>query len=303
MRSIIPRILVPALLLGALPAAAQQRDLWIEYDGPRRLEIAVGGGMYLSTDWSDLVFLESVSREGGVQRQVLLRELAMAPEFGANAAVTYWRGRYGFRVHAGFARSCLTNASRCDERAATGPNGLGPVDIDMDAWSYGVQGVVGLIEHTQAQWFRPYLVVGAGGVTYDLERPLSTLLPTPITSTGPAQIGSGSTRLHVPDDPLTFLIASDEVGLETKFALNLGVGTDFRIPVGPGGVSLRLELADMISQSPVALRVVHVDGTPFRARSLDEVEFNGRTVHNWRLSAGIAFEFGLRGYSPPPTQY
>jgi hypothetical protein len=295
------RVLLPALLLFASPLEAQQRDLWTEYDGPRRLEFAVNGGVFLSSDWSDLLFIETFGGAGNPQRQVLLREFAMAPEFGGTASVTYWRGRYGFRVHAGFVRSCLTTGDGC-ESSPPASTGLGDAAIDMDTYAYGVQGVVGLIEHTQGQWFRPYLIVGAGGVTNDLASPLTSILPGPFSNIGPARV-SGGDRTFILDDPTTLMIQTDEVGLETRFALNLGVGTDFRIPVGPGGLGLRLELSDQISQSPIALRVARLDGGGIHESLIDEVEFNGRTVHNWRLSAGLVFEFGLRGYQPPPSEY
>lgn len=302
-RSLRPLVLVPALLLSATPAAAQQRDLWTEYDGPRRLEFAVNGGLFLSSNWSNLVFLETIDRSGDVGRQVLLREFAVAPKLGGTGSITYWRGRYGFRVHAGFVRSCVTTGNRCEGSRLPEQDELEVTEIDMDTWSYGVQGIVGLMEHTTGQWFRPYLIVGAGGVTYDLEHPLSTVLPGPFTSTGPVRVGGGGTTVLL-NDPATYLIAVDEVSLETRFALNLGIGTDFRIPVGPGGLGLRLELSDQISQSPVSLNVVRLDrGIGFHSRGFDEVAFNGRTVHNWRLSAGLMFEFPLRGYTPPPVEF
>ena len=302
MRSPMTRILVPALLISAASPAAAQRDLWTEYDGPRRLEIAAGGSLFLSSDWSDLILLESFGSDGTTHRQVLLREFAMAPEWGGNASVTYWKGRYGFRVHAGFVQSCLATGNRC-EGARTPPQGnLPPTEIDMDTWVYGVQGIVGLMEHSAGQWFRPYFVIGAGGVTYDLDQPLSVVLPGPLTSTGPVRVDREGETLVFADDPGTFVLSMDEVSLETKFSLNLGIGTDFRIPVGPGGLGLRLELSDHITQTPLALRIARLDGG-FFDRGIDEVEFNGRAVHNWKASAAIVLEFGLRRPARPPAEF
>lgn len=301
MRSIMSRILVPALLLFAANPAAAQRDLWTEYDGPRRFEVAAGGSVFLSTDWSDLILLESFG-PGGTHRQVLLREFAMAPEFGGHGSVTYWKGRYGFRVQGGFVRSCLATGNRCDGSTTPVQTGLAPTEIQMDTWVYGVQGIVGLIEHTRGQWFRPYLIVGGGGVTYDLDQPLSVVLPGPLSSTGPVRFDNGGETVVFAGDPGTFLLSMDEVSLETRFAVNLGVGTDFRLPVGPGGLALRLELSDHITQTPLSLRVARLDGG-FFDHGIDEVEFNSRAVHNWKVSAGLAFEFGLRTPPRAPVEF
>ncbi|MGH7444131.1 MAG: hypothetical protein ACREKM_04605, partial [Longimicrobiales bacterium] len=91
------------------PAAAQNdttrfdRLLGVtEYDGPRRLELSATAGYALSTEWSDLIALQVADAQGRLHRQVLLRSVAVAPGAGGAAAVTYWRGRHGFRVLAGF---------------------------------------------------------------------------------------------------------------------------------------------------------------------------------------------------------
>lgn len=299
MRSIVSRALASALLLSTAPAAAQQGDLWEEYEGPRRLEISVSGGVFMSTDWSNLVFLEAVGAVGQTQQQVLLRQLHAPPEFGGTASVTYWKGRYGFRVHGGFVSSCVTTGNSCDGTSTPDQTTLERTEIGLNQWTYGVQGVIGLREFTPEQTFRPYLVIGAGGVTYDLDEPLSTVLPGPIERTEPTVIGNGDQTVVI-TDPSTFLFSMDEVGLATKFALNLGVGTDFRIPIGPGGLGLRLELTDNINQSPLSLRVARIDGGFFGHEfdGIDEIEFDRRSVHNWRLAAGLLFEFGLRDPAP-----
>lgn len=299
MRSIVSRALAPALLLSTAPATAQQGDLWEEYEGPRRLEISVSGGVFLSTDWSNLVFLEAVGAVGQAQQQVLLRQLRAPPEFGGSASVTYWKGRYGFRVHGGFVSSCVTTGNGCNGTSTPEQTTLERTEIGMNQWTYGVQGVIGLREFTPEQVFRPYLVFGAGGVTYDLDEPLSTVLPGPIERTEPTVIGNGDQTVVI-TDPSTFLFSMDEVGLATQFALNLGVGTDFRIPIGPGGLGLRLELSDNINQSPLTLRVARIDGGFFSHEfdGIDEIEFDRRSVHNWRLSAGLLFEFGLHDPAP-----
>jgi hypothetical protein len=86
-----------------------------------------------------------------------------------------------------------------------------------------------------------------------------------------------------------FLLAIDELDTETVFALNFGVGTDLRIPMGPAGLGIRLELADHLTPSPVGVRI----GELRRAGALAHdtgVEF--AAVHHFRASAGFVLQFG-----------
>ena len=305
MRNPVWRVLIPALMLSALPVTAQQRDPWGEYDGPRRIEIALSGGLFLSTAWSDQVFLESFSALGVTNRQQLLRGFSMAPGFGGAAAVTYWKGRYGFRVQAGFAQSCATTGSRCDEDddVLIPPFDELPIaEVEMNQYSYGVQGIVGLTEYSPNQQFRPYVILGAGGVTYDLDRPLSGLLPGPLTTTGPVRIDDHGETIIVAD-PTTLVFSINEGGITSKFALNWGIGSDLRAPIGSGAFGLRFEVSDQIAQAPLSLRVARIDGGSFtpwgcidECNGIEEIEFNNRFVHNWRLSAAIFVEFGVKGY-------
>jgi hypothetical protein len=290
------------LLLCARPVSAQQRDLWDDYDGPRRIEIALSGGLFLSSAWSDRVFLESFSALGITNRQVLLRGFSMAPDFGGAAAFTYWKGRYGFRVQAGFAHSCATTGSDCDDRRIP-PFDESIAEVEMNQYTYGVQGIIGLTEYTPDQQFRPYVLLGAGGVTFDLDEPLSALLPGTITTTGPVRLDDDGVIVIV-DDPTTLLISTSEAGITSKFAFNLGIGTDLRAPIGSGAFGFRFEVSDQIAQSPFSVRVARLDGGFFspwgcnvQCDEIAEVEFNDRFVHNWRLSAGIFFEFGVKGYN------
>jgi hypothetical protein len=213
-------------------------------------------------------------------------------------------------VYAGFVDSCITTRNRCEEFVLPSQIGLPVVEVDMNQWMYGVQGIVGLQEWTPTQWFRPYFIVGGGGVTYDVDSPLSTILPGPITTTGPITIGDDNETVAVVGNPGTFIFAIDDVGLENKFALNLGIGMDLRIPFETGGIGLRFEMSDHITQSPLSVRVASLDGDGFGCNGfcngfnrIDEIEFDRRTVHNWRLSAGIFLEFGVRGYNPPPVEF
>ena len=92
--------------------------------------------------------------------------------------------------------------------------------------------------------------------------------------------------MFVFDDPDQLLIAIDELGVETKFALNLGVGTDFRIPLGPASVGVRLEVSDSIHRSPIDLRVADVE----RPGTTQFIDFG--YVHNMRAAAGLVIQFG-----------
>ena len=158
-RTAICGVAAIVLLVQAAPAVAQT-DLFAIPPGPRRVDLSGSGGFLLSTDWSDLVLLGSVSSISGTVEQVLVRDLEVEPGPVFDGVVTYWEGRYGFRAHGGFARSCLAVGGIC-----------GSSSVDVDAFMYDVGGAVGLIEYRRGAWAWPYLFLGVGGVTYDLERP------------------------------------------------------------------------------------------------------------------------------------
>ena len=304
----IPRFIVASLLLllVCVPASAQQDStrfdrLWLaDYDGPRRLEVGVSAGYALSSDWTDLVALHVFDTQGGIHRQVLLRNVAVAPGAGGAVAVTYWRGRHGFRATAGYSKSCLTTSSRCVDGPVSPPESgaaLGVAEVSMDVYRYGIEGIVGLRNWRDSQFWRPYLIVGAGGVTYDPDEdalPLfpgtfETLVPPPSSGPGTVVITNGAT---------TLLIATDELGLENVFGLTLGFGMDFRMPVGLGGVALRLEAADQITSSPFSVTVSRLDQDDDRCcfdRRNEPTVFRAGAIHNLRLSAGVAVELPLRG--------
>jgi hypothetical protein len=82
------------------------------------------------------------------------------------------------------------------------------------------------------------------------------------------------------------LISVDELGIETKFALNVGIGTDFRIPAGSSSFGLRLEIGDNMHASPL-----NFDVTSLERRGRDaRVGFS--LVHNLRAAAGVVVQFG-----------
>jgi hypothetical protein len=71
-------------------------------------------------------------------------------------------------------------------------------------------------------------------------------------------------------------------------AFNIGVGTDFRIPLGPAGIGVRLELSDHMHESPVNLQVNQLDAYDFGTQQMP----NFGLVHNLRVAAGVVIHFG-----------
>jgi len=69
--------------------------------------------------------------------------------------------------------------------------------------------------------------------------------------------------------------------------VNLVIGTDFRVPLGPAGVGLRLELSDNVHESPLDIQIAELD-----AAADGVVRPNIRLVHNLRASAGFVLHFG-----------
>lgn len=304
-----PRILlVPAALLvafvpAAQPAAAQAdttrfERLWQgDYDGPRRLELSVNGGYAWSTDWSNRVALQVFSPQGAVHQQVLLRNVSIAPGEGVGAAVTYWRGRHGFRVSAGYNQACLTTGSRCTNGDTPTPGGatLAIAEVPMDVWRYGVEGMIGLRSWEGSRFFRPYLLVGAGGVTYDPDGDALPFIPGDFETI--VQPGGTPNSVVVTRNETMLLVSTSELGLEHVFGATIGVGMDLRLPVGPGGLGLRFEFADHITSSPFSVRVARLDsqGRRYAGADGDDIVFRKDGIHNLRFTAGVTLELGLPG--------
>lgn len=294
-----PLLFVLSTLLGA-PVAGQDRwgSPWADPDTvPRQLEVSVSGGGLYSTDWSDLVVLGTIGGTTGTFQQVLFRNLSVDPAFAGSVAVTYWEGRYGFRMHAGFSRSCFAVGPACVR-----PADLVDVDdiflppaeeIGVDTWLLDVAGVFRLRDRTSARWWDPYLMIGWGGVGYDPDVEIAQLLPQFLDVPRQEVEGDGTVRVVI-DDTDAFLISMDEVGFRTQQAWILGVGSDLTIPLGNGGVGLRVELTSHTTASPLRLRILPLDdrrrfGGPDDFRVLD---FG--TVHNLRLNAGLVLGVPLR---------
>ena len=220
----------------------------------------------------------------GAFEQVLARDLVVDPGPVYDGTVTYWEERYGVRVHLGFSQSCLAVGRRCRDLTNVSGSALG--EIDLDAWQYDIGGAFGLIEHGQSSWVWPYAFVGLGAVTYNLEQSVGPPLGVFIERSPPPV--QGRQVVITRDEIDTLLIAIDELGIETEFAFNFGVGTDFRIPLGPASVGLRLELSDHVHRSPMNIQIADIDDL---GRS-QEIQLDFGLVHNLRASAGLVLQFG-----------
>jgi hypothetical protein len=149
---------------------------------------------------------------------------------------------------------------------------------------YDVGGAVGLLDYRRGALVFPYAFFGLGGVTYDLDRTVSP--PLSFIERRPPRTAD-ELKIELDDDPDQLLIAIDELGLETRLALNIGVGSDFRVPLGPASVGIRLEVGDNIHRSPIDLSVINIDRFVPAGTQLD---FGW--VHNLRAAAGLVVSFG-----------
>jgi hypothetical protein len=258
--------------------AAAQLDQFNLPPGPRRVDVSGSGGFLLSTDWSDLVLLGSVSPIGGALEQLLVRDLVVDPGPVYDAAVTYWEGRFGFRAHGGFAKSCLAVGRRCGDLRV----GADSSSVDVDTWIYDIGGAIGLIDYRPNAWAWPYVFLGLGGITYNLNQGVGP----PLTFIERQRTVDGRT-VAIRDTADQLLIAIDELGVETQFALHLGVGSDFRIPMGPASLGVRVEVSDHVHNSPLHIQIVNVE----RFAGAD-TRLNFGLVHNLRIAAGVVVQLG-----------
>lgn len=277
---------VVALAVPAIAGAQDWNQPWSDpRDRPPRVDLSVSAGVLAPTDWSDLVVLGSISPVSGALEQVLVRDLRVDPGRVYGAAVTYWQDRYGFRAHAALSQSSLiVGGAPLD--TASGPAEARAADID--SWFYDVRGAIGLLNYSPARKVWPYVFLGFGGITYDLDRTITPPLLTFIERGG-SRRGERGDIVIVEDDGREFLLSVDELGLETVFAFNFGVGADLRIPLGGAGIGLRLEASDHLSPSPLGLRIRELRGAG-GLTSDSAVRFG--VVHHLRLSAGVVLQIG-----------
>lgn len=280
------RLLAGLVLLIPWTATAQDwSQPWADPDDrPARVDVSASFGFLAPTDWSDLVLLGSISSTSGVLEQVLVRDLRVKADQEFGAAVTYWQGRYGFRVQGAFSSSSVSIGG-----PLLGLEGQPELtSVDVDTWLYDIGGAIGFLEYSPERWVWPYGFFGVGGVTYDLARRVSPPLLTFIEHGRPDGDGTRDVRTGR-DRGTEFLLAIDELEVETVFALTIGVGTDFRIPMGPTALGVRLEIADHISQSPVGLRIAELR----RSGALTtDTGVGFGYVHHLRVGAGVVVQVG-----------
>jgi hypothetical protein len=157
----------------------------------------------------------------------------------------------------------------------------------IDSWFYDVRGAIGLGDYEPSRRVWPYAFVGFGGITYDLSRPVSPPLLTFIERPPP---GGLPDIVIVEDDGDEFLLAIDELSLETVFSINFGVGADFRIPLGRGALGVRAEVSDNVSHSPVKLRIRELSA--FTPGGLSDSVVRFGAVHHIRATVGFIVQFG-----------
>lgn len=288
-------LLVGSLLgitLALAPGGLRGQDVWDDWDNPyagqpRSLSVAVMGGTYWSTPWSDLVVLGTITGRGAVE-QVLLRQVQVNPGPMVGASLTYRRGRAGARIQAAYSHSCLAIAGSCDPASfATGSQIPQPQQrINVRTWMADVDGEVSLVPARSGQWARPYLLVGAGGVVYDPAGTAAQLLPQFLDyGSGTARTAGSEVTVDFPDAGQV-VVDVQGAGLQTVFSVVLGAGTDLRVPIRNGGFGLRFQVADHIAASPLRVRVARGLGN-----QLSDLNFGA--IHNIRLSAGAVVDFDL----------
>jgi hypothetical protein len=283
-RTLLPYLIASALFAPRVADAQDWTQPWSDpYDRPPRVDVSASAGWLVPTDWSDLVLLGSISPVSGILEQVLVRDVRVEPATVFDGNVTYWRDRYGFRVHAGYSTGSLSIGGTALQ--PTDESGLASVDVDT--WVYDVRAAIGLTEYTPSRWVWPYAFFGIGGITYDLSRTVSPPLLTFIEHT-PDRRGDRD-RIVIADRGRQFVLAVDELGLETVFAVNFGVGVDVRIPMGAGSVGLRLDVSDHVSPSPLGLHIREL--SPLGALASDSAVRFG-FVHHLRLAAGLVVQVG-----------
>jgi hypothetical protein len=290
----VARLLFVLTLL-PLPVFAQDwSQPWADpMDRPARVDVTGSMGFVMPSNWSKLVLLGSISSGSGVFEQVLARDLRVEPDKAFGAAVTYWRARYGFRVQTDFSRSFL--------RIGASPLGASQLSIGdgqaesvrVKTWLYDMRGVIGLVEYEPRRLAWPYAFFGVGGITYDLARTVSpplTFIAQGVSGAGIVQgaSGAGANIVITRDEGRQFVLSSDELGLKTVFSGNFGVGTDFRIPFGPAGVGVRLELSDRVAPSPLGLHIAEL--TRVGPSVEDRIRFG--LVHHLSATAGFVVQLG-----------
>ena len=281
---------VASTMRPATTAAQDWSQPWADpLDRPARVDISVSGGVLMPTRWSDLVLLGSGTPAAGVLEQVLTRDIHVEPDTEFTAAATYWRSRYGLRVRGGFSRSSVSIAAvpLASVSPSTPPAHVGGAasSVGIDPWLYDLGLSIGFLEYEPRRVVWPYGFFGVGGITYDLKQAIAP----PLAFLEHPPSAPLADTIIVTDNGHQFLLTTNTLSTETVFAFNLGLGTDFRIPLKSGGVALRLEVADHIAGSPLAFRVEELSS--FGTVPIDTGS-RYRLVHHLSATAGVVVQIG-----------
>ena len=281
---------VASTMRPATTAAQDWSQPWADpLDRPARVDISVSGGVLMPTRWSDLVLLGSGTPAAGVLEQVLTRDIHVEPDTEFTAAATYWRSRYGLRVRGGFSRSSVSIAAvpLASVSPSTPPAHVGGAasSVGIDTWLYDLGLSIGFLEYEPRRVVWPYGFFGVGGITYDLKQAIAP----PLAFLEHPPSAPLADTIIVTDNGHQFLLTTNTLSTETVFAFNLGLGTDFRIPLKSGGVALRLEVADHIAGSPLAFRVEELSS--FGTVPIDTGS-RYRLVHHLSATAGVVVQIG-----------
>ena len=288
-RALLPLVsLVVSLTMLPAPTCAQDwSQPWADSeDRPPRVDVSASTGFLMPTRWTDQVLFGSITAASGALEQVLSRDVHVEPDAEFTGTTTYWRGRYGLRARGGFSRSRVTIAGVA---AATQGNNISgeTTSVGIDTWLYDVGGAIGFVDYAPTRSVWPYGFLGAGGITYHLKNTIAA--PLAFVDRAPSRPDVAGNTVIVVADNRQFLLTTNSLSTETVLAFNFGVGADFRIPVGRSGIGLRLEAADHVAPSPLALRVEELSsyGT---APSDTGVRF--RLVHHLSVTAGLVIHIG-----------
>ena len=275
-----------------LPAAAFAQDWsqpWADpEDRPPRVDFSASGGFLMPTRWSDLVLLGSLSPGVGVLEQVLTRDVHVKPDTEFTAATTYWRSRYGLRVHGGFSRSSVSIGATPVAGSSPSTSAVGSGEaaaVGIDTWLYDLGAAIGFVDYEPRRSVWPYGFFGVGGITYNLKQ---TIAPPLTFLDRPPSAPAGNTVV-VASEGRQFLLTTNALNVDTVLAFNVGLGTDFRVPLKGGGVAVRLEVADHVAASPIAFRIEELSS--FGAVPSDSGA-RYRLVHHLSATAGLVIQIG-----------
>jgi hypothetical protein len=285
-----PLRLVSLFVVALAPAPALAQDWsqpWADpQDRPPRVDISASAGFLMPTRWTDLVLLGSISPAPGVLEQVFTRGMSVQPDKEYAAAATYWIARYGFRAQAGYSRSSLTIGG-APLPGDSSPSAGNATSVGIETWLYDIRGAIGFLDYAPSRAVWPYGFVGLGGITYNLKRTITP--PLTFIASGANQPAPRPDTIVVVDGGRQFLVSIPELKTDSVFAFNVGLGTDFRVPLGAGGLGVRLEIADHIAPSPLVINLRELS-TAGAFAPVDDVAY--RVVHHLSATVGLVVQIG-----------